>query len=70
MEPMSLPVLRTEHLELRPLVDSDAEGMYDIRSREETMKHRKVPDTGISDTREWIRAFSTSNLKIGYAAAS
>jgi RimJ/RimL family protein N-acetyltransferase len=42
MEPISLPVLRTERLELRPLVDSDAEGMYDIRSREETMKHRYV----------------------------
>jgi len=28
---------------------------------------KKVPDTDISDTREWIRAFSTSNLKIGYA---
>ncbi|KAJ5546558.1 hypothetical protein N7494_004143 [Penicillium frequentans] len=67
MEPISPLVFRTERLELRPLVDSDAEGMYDIRSREETMKHRKVPDIDISDTREWIRAFSTSNLKVGYA---
>ncbi|KAJ5128878.1 N-acetyltransferase GNAT family [Penicillium atrosanguineum] len=67
MEPIPPLVFRTDRLELRLLVDSDAEGMYDIRSREETMKHRKVPDTDISDTREWIRAFSTSNLKIGYA---
>ncbi|KAJ5898147.1 GNAT family acetyltransferase [Penicillium tannophilum] len=69
MEPISPPVFRTERLELRPLVDSDAEGMYDIRSREETMKHsfRKVPDIDISDTRKWIRSFSTPNLKIAYA---
>ncbi|EAW12361.1 GNAT family N-acetyltransferase [Aspergillus clavatus NRRL 1] len=51
-----LPVLKTPQLVLRPMVNSDVEDLFAIRSRPEiaAMNHPKTPHQSIQDTREWM----------------
>ncbi|GFG08347.1 hypothetical protein IFM61392_05319 [Aspergillus lentulus] len=53
-EPLS-PII-TPRLYLRPLVDSDAEGLFAIRSRPEVARtnYPKVPHRTVQETREWM----------------
>ncbi|KAH1570549.1 hypothetical protein KXX17_000866 [Aspergillus fumigatus] len=54
--PEPLPPIITPRLYLRPLADSDAEGLFAIRSRPEVARtnHPKIPHRTVRETREWM----------------
>ncbi|KAF7114193.1 hypothetical protein CNMCM5793_007771 [Aspergillus hiratsukae] len=53
--PEALPPIITHRLYLRHLADSDAEGLFAIRSRPETNRsHPKTPHRTVQETREWM----------------
>ncbi|GIJ86625.1 hypothetical protein Asppvi_005516 [Aspergillus pseudoviridinutans] len=54
--PEPLPPIITPKLYLRPLADSDAEGLFAIRSRPEVARtnYPKTPHRTVQETREWM----------------
>ncbi|RHZ70174.1 hypothetical protein CDV55_105028 [Aspergillus turcosus] len=54
--PEPLPPIITHRLYLRPLADTDAEGLFAIRSRPEVARtnHPKTPHRTVQETREWM----------------
>ncbi|GFF83547.1 uncharacterized N-acetyltransferase YoaA [Aspergillus udagawae] len=54
--PEPLPPIITHRLYLRPLADSDAEGLFTIRSRPEVarMNYPKTPHRTVQETRVWM----------------
>ncbi|KAF7157622.1 hypothetical protein CNMCM5623_001996 [Aspergillus felis] len=54
--PEPLPPIITHRLYLRPLADSDAEGLFAIRSRPEVARTNdpKIPHRTVQETREWM----------------